>query len=80
MTSTKATTVQWAPSGNPLDGVPGEMLRHLATNGMTHGYGYGDGWSIVFYSDQGGITINTRQWVTRYPDGRITVTDENPLA
>jgi hypothetical protein len=33
--------IPWAPSGNFLDGVPGPMLRLLADDGVTHGYGGG---------------------------------------
>lgn len=74
-------SIQWAPSGAPLDGVPGPIVRLLAReDGYTYGYGYGPGWSMVFGSEMGDITIYPGQWVTRYPDGRIAVTEDAPVS
>lgn len=71
--------VQWCPSGNPGDGVPSEIVRLLArADGKTYGYGHGPGWSTVFGSEQGDITVLPGQWVIRHDDGRIEVTGTAP--
>lgn len=71
--------VQWCPSGNPLDGVPSEIVRLLAReDGYTYGYGYGPGWSMMFGSEQGDITVLPRQWVIRHEHGSIEVAWESP--
>lgn len=69
--------VQWASNGNLLDGKPGDVLRLLASaDGVTFGYGGGPGASMVFGTESGSdITVYPGQWVTRHPDGSITVTD-----
>lgn len=72
-------SVQWAPSGNALDGVPGTVMRLLASeDGRTFGYGYGPGWSVIFGSEQGDIKLEPGQWVARLADGSITVTNHDP--
>lgn len=59
---------------NPLEGRPGEVMRLLASeDGKTFGYGYGEGWSIVFGSEQGDIVVHPGSWITKHPDGSITV-------
>ncbi len=71
--------VQWAPSGNPFEGIPSEITSLLATeDGKTFGYGYGPGWSIGFGSEQGDIFVLPKQWVIRHDDGRIEVSDAPP--
>jgi hypothetical protein len=72
-------SVQWAPDGNAGNGIPSEIVRLLATeDGKTFGYGYGPGVSMVFGSERGSITVNAKQWVTRFSDGEIVVTDFQP--
>jgi hypothetical protein len=76
---TGVNAVQWAPSGVALDGVPATMMRLLASReGKTYGYGYGTGWGIVFAHAQGEVEVLPTQWVTRWEDDSITVTDEKP--
>lgn len=72
--------LQWAPSGNPFDGVPNEMCRFLAgPDGKTFGYGYGPGWSMMFGTSTGeDVTLLPGQWVIRHDDGRITVQTGTP--
>lgn len=71
--------LQWAPSGNGLDGVPGEAMAFLATaEGKTHGYGYGPGWAMDFGSQQGQIRVLPTQWLVRLSDGTVVVEDERP--
>lgn len=76
--------LQWAPSGNGLDGKPGEVLIFLASNdGTTHGYGYGQGNSIDFGSEQGPINVKPAQWIVRLVNENlsmelIVVEDERP--
>lgn len=73
-----AQTVQWCPDGNPLNGIPGEVCLLLAEDHLTHGYGYGDGWTMIFGTARGDIEVQPGQWVVRHPDGHITVEDERP--
>lgn len=62
---------------NPMDMVPSEVMRLLATkDGRTFGYGYGPGWSLIFGSEQGDISVNPGETVTRYDDGTIMVRRE----
>lgn len=72
-------TLQWAPSGNGLEGKPGEVMYFLASeDGTTRGYGYGPRWSIVFYSEQGEIKLEAGQWLIRLSSGLVVVEDERP--
>lgn len=71
-------TIQWAPTGNTLDGAPGPILQLLATNNTTHGYAPGPDQSMTFGTEHGDIDLRPTQWVTRHPDGTITVTDTKP--
>lgn len=71
--------VQWAPSGNPLDGVPGAVVALLADDvGHTFGYGYGKGSTMVFGSAHGDVEVQPGQWVVRGSDGSIYVSDRLP--
>jgi len=71
--------IQWAPSGNGLDGRPGEVMAFLATDeGRTHGYGYGPGWAMDFGSQQGQIRVLPTQWIVRLSNGVLVVEDERP--
>lgn len=78
--------LQWAPSGNGLDGRPGEVLTFLASNdGTTHGYGYGPGNSIDFGSEQGDVRVRPTQWIVRLVNENLSreffvVEDERPAA
>lgn len=64
---------------NPLDVVPSEVTRLLATeDGRTFGYGYGPGWSLMFGSENGDVTVLPGQWVIRHDDGTVTVQDNEP--
>jgi len=57
----------------------GPVVALLAEiDGRTYGFGWGPGSSVMFGSARGDVTVNSGQWVTRYPDGTITVTDERP--
>jgi len=71
-------SVQWAG----LNGVPGQIQRLLAVDGQTFGYAPSEGWSVTFgYLCRGErveIVVQPGQWVTRYPDDTVTVTDERP--
>lgn len=67
--------VRWPPSG---DGIPSKVTRLLAVDGMTWGYGYGPGWSMIFGSEQGDIVVQPGQWVVLHDDGRVTVEDSPP--
>ena len=70
--------VHWGADGNPLNVVPGEVQLLLAEDGKTFGYGYGDGWSMIFGHPTGEITVEVGQWVVRHDDGRIEVLDDKP--
>lgn len=70
--------VQWAPSGNPFSGIPGEVVNLLASDGKTYGYGYGKGWELVFYHKAGSVSVSPKQWVVVHDDGRVTVEDIEP--
>ena len=71
--------VQWAPSGNMLDGIPSEVLRLLATaDGKTFGYGGGPGTTMSFGTAHGDINVAPGQWVVVREDGTITIEDEEP--
>lgn len=71
--------VQWAPSGNPMAGIPSEVVRLLASaDGTTRGYGYGPGWSMGFGHEHGTVYVEPGQWVVRYADGRVEARDEAP--
>ncbi|WP_102191326.1 hypothetical protein [Microbacterium aurantiacum] len=70
--------VHWGADGNPLNVIPGEVALLLAEDGQTFGYGYGDGWSMIFGHPSGEITVEVGQWVVRHDDGRIEVLDEKP--
>lgn len=73
--------IQWAPSGNPLEGVPSEICRFLATaDGRTFGYGYGDGWSMIFGSQRGDISLNAGEWLIANDDGSYEVANAKPQA
>ncbi|WP_146114743.1 MULTISPECIES: hypothetical protein [unclassified Microbacterium] len=54
------------------------MQLLLAEDGMTFGYGYGPGWSMIFGHPRGEITVEVGQWVVRHDDGRIEVLDDKP--
>lgn len=71
-----AGQVHWCADGDPFSGRPAEVMRLLADEGKTYGYGYGPGWTMVFGSAQGGISVNPGQWIVRSSDGQITVRDE----
>lgn len=72
--------VQWARDGNPLAGSPGEISRFLAdADGKSYGYGYGPGWSMVFGSSQGDISLEPGDWLVRYSDGSYSVERQNLL-
>lgn len=71
--------VQWAPSGNAMSGIPGEIVRFLASpEGKTFGYGYGDGWSVIFGSQDGDVVMKPKDWVVKHRDGSFTVQSEEP--
>lgn len=70
--------VQWCPDGQPLNGRPGQVMRLLAEGGKTFGYGYGPGWSMMFGTAHGDITVQPGQWVIRHHDGTITVQNDPP--
>lgn len=71
--------VQWAPSGNALEGIPGQVMRLLATpEGKTFGYGYGSGVTIIFGSENGDVEVNPKDWVVKHRDRSITVQDYEP--
>lgn len=73
-------TLQWGASGNPLEVIPGEVCLFLADgDGLTRGYGYGAGWSMIFGSPQGDIVLEVGQWLTRLSDGSVIVEDERPF-
>lgn len=73
-------TLQWGATGNPLEVIPGEVCLFLADeDGLTHGYGYGDGWSMIFGSAQGEIVLEVGQWITKLSDGSIIVENERPF-
>lgn len=71
-----AQAMQWAPTGNHLDGQPGLMTRFLATDGVTRGYAGGPGQTLTFGSPAGPLDLHTRQWAVLHADGRITVEDD----
>jgi hypothetical protein len=76
-----SAAVQWAPSGNPLDGTPAEVVRLLAADdGRTFGYGYGPGRSMIFRHEHGEVSLLPRQWIARNQDSAFTVTDTDPNA
>lgn len=78
-TNTAPRVLQWCPSGNPLDGMPENMARFLASaDGKTRGYGHGPGWSMGFGTEHGHIYVRPGEWVVRHSDGRITVEDHDP--
>lgn len=71
--------IQWAPSGFLLDGVPGPILRLLASpEGKTFGYAGGPGWSMGFGTEHGTIYVLPSQWVVKHADGRYSVSDTEP--
>lgn len=79
-TLTAVETLQWGADGNPLNVIPGEVCLFLADeDGLTRGYGYGPGWSMIFGSPQGEIILEVGQWITRLSDGSIIVEDERPF-
>jgi hypothetical protein len=64
---------------NAMEVRPGIISQLLAKDGKTFGYGYGPGWSLMFGLDaRNDVTVYPGQWVTRYADDRVTVTDERP--
>ncbi len=74
-----AVTLQWCPTGRPLEGQPGPVMLLLANaDGTTYGYGYGPGRSMSFGHAGGDIDVEPRQWITRYADDHIEVTDHRP--
>lgn len=74
-----SAAVQWAPSGNPLDGIPAEVVRLLAADdGRTFGYGYGPGRSMIFRHEHGEVSLLPGQWIARNQDSTFTVTDTDP--
>lgn len=76
---TAVETLQWGATGNPLEVIPGEVCLFLADeDGLTYGYGYGDGWSMIFGSAQGEIVLEVGQWVTKLSNGSVIVEDEQP--
>lgn len=73
-------SIQWAPRGGN-GGIPSEISDLLASaDGKTRGYGHGPGASTMFGSELGDITVYPGQWVTKYANGDITVTDRKPNA
>lgn len=70
--------VHWCPTGDPMDGKPGEVLRLLATDGMPHGYGYAPGWAMAFGTEAGLVSLLPGQWIARYADGTVSVSDCDP--
>lgn len=80
-TNTFPRSEQWAPDGL-LNAIPGPILRLLAVDGQTFGYAPTDGWAFAFgYLHEGkevDIEVLPGQWVTRYPDNRVAVTDQRP--
>jgi len=76
---TAVEALQWAPSGNGLEGVIAEPIYFLAgLDGKTKGYGWGPGWSIDFYSDHGDISVRPRDWLVRLSNGSVVVEKERP--
>jgi len=76
---TAVEALQWAPSGRGLDGIVSEPVLFLAgLDGKTRGYGYGPGWNIVFYSEQGDISLEPRDWLVRLSNGLVVVEKERP--
>lgn len=70
---------QWCPSGNPLEVRPGVASVFIAgAEGPPQGYGYGDGWSILFGSSQGEIPLEPESWIVRLSNGVISVEQEAP--
>lgn len=70
--TTGARAIQWAPSGNALDGIPGQIMQFLSgPGGKTYGYGYGPGTSLVFAHAKGHVQVQPGQWLVRYPDDRV---------
>ncbi len=70
---------EWCPSGNPLDVQPGTAVAFIAgESGRSQGYGYGDGWSILFGSSQGDISLSPGDWLVRLSNGVIAVEQERP--
>lgn len=70
--------IQWAPDGNPLNGRPGLVQAFLASPTTVFGYAYGEGWSIIFGSEQGDLQVEATQWIVKQDDGKITVEDSYP--
>lgn len=76
---TAVEALQWAPSGRGFDGIVSEPSYFLAgVDGKTRGYGYGPGWSIIFSSEQGDISLEPRDWLVRLSDGSVVVEKERP--
>lgn len=73
------SAIQWAPSGNFLEGNPVEVLRFVSTGGVHRGFGGGPGFSMIFGTADGDISVNPKQWIVKYNDGSIKVEDSNPL-
>lgn len=73
-------TIQWCPSGNVMESIPDPIMLMLADeHGRTCGHGYGASGETVFGTAAGAIiTVHPTQWVNRYDDGSVTVTDERP--
>jgi len=69
--------IQWAPSGNALDGQPDVVTQFLApkAGGFSWGYGYGPGQSMIFGSAEGEVEVLPKQWIRRYKSGRVEVLD-----
>lgn len=70
--------LQWAPSGNMLDGIPSEVLRLLAVDGKAFGYGGGPGATMSFGTAHGDIDVAPGQWIVVREDGTVTVEDDEP--
>jgi len=73
-------SIQWAPSGNLLDGIPGQISRFLADeNGKTPGYAPDEGWAFTWHHGAG-IALLPAQFLVKYSDGSFEVVDTDPLA
>lgn len=70
--------VQWGTKEDPFSAQPALVQNLLSSKGIFYGYGYGNGWSVIFDYENGEISLLPGQWIAKMSDGTFKVFDDDP--